>query len=336
MQEIGFGVFAKKAAPRTAAKEGQDFRARAELFQHLVIALPDAGGERPLHHFGVRSGREISAAERRVSRQIIAGRGHLQPVGVFLEGSKKIGEPAVLVTVVVGSGPDAELFHVIAHGGHAAGVDAGGIAQISDDVSDFAERNEIAQSFLPGVKPHGSAAVFGNVGAKEFFRFEARGEEMDVIDERVSDVGGGESGGKLRFPDALGKPGAGGKPAEMFLEINGEAGDLFKLIFGRNRNEDRFIEAATDEFHLAALDQPFQASEILRPVFLDPSEKRPGIMEAETNSRMLFKVLNEWKIGSVVGLFEDMLEIAAGLVRVNEQSEMEFLRHGGSFFSVTS
>jgi hypothetical protein len=51
---------------------------------------------------------------------------------------------------------------------------------------------------------------------------------------------------------------------------------------------------------------------------------------------MLFKVLNEWKIGSVVGLFENVLEIAAGLVRVNEQSEMEFLRHGDSFFSVTS
>jgi hypothetical protein len=122
----------------------------------------------------------------------------------------------------------------------------------------------------------------------------------------------------------------------VFLEINAEAGDLFNLIFGRNRNEDRFVEAATDEFHLAALHQPFQANEILRPVFLDPGEKRPGIMEAETNSRMFLEVLNERKIGGVVGLFENMLEIAAGLVRVNEQSEMEFLRHGGSFFSVTS
>jgi hypothetical protein len=31
-----------------------------------------------------------------------------------------------------------------------------------------------------------------------------------------------------------------------------------------------------------------------------------------------------------------MLEIAAGLVRVNEQSEMELLGHGDSFFSYTS
>jgi hypothetical protein len=51
---------------------------------------------------------------------------------------------------------------------------------------------------------------------------------------------------------------------------------------------------------------------------------------------MLFEVLNEGKISSVVSLFEDMLEIAAGLVRVNEQGEMEFRRHRGSFFSLTS
>jgi len=31
-----------------------------------------------------------------------------------------------------------------------------------------------------------------------------------------------------------------------------------------------------------------------------------------------------------------MLEIAAGLVGVNEQAEMKFLRHGDSFFSPTS
>ena len=87
---------------------------------------------------------------------------------------------------------------------------------------------------------------------------------------------------------------------------------------------------------MAALDQLFQANEILRPVFLDPGKKRPGIVETETNSRMLLEALNEWKIGCVVRLFEDMLEIAAGLVRVNEQSEMEFLRHGDSLFSLTS
>ena len=91
-----------------------------------------------------------------------------------------------------------------------------------------------------------------------------------------------------------------------------------------------------DELDLSALDQFFQANEILRPVILDPGKQRPGIMEAEVNFRVLFEMFNKRKIGCVVGLFENMLEIAAGLVRVNEQGEIKFLRHGDSFFSLTS
>ena len=83
----------------------------------------------------------------------------------------------------------------------------------------------------------------------------------------------------------------------MFLEISSQPADLFALIFEWNGNQDRFIEAATNELHLTALNQLFDTSEILRPMFLDPREERPGIVQAETNSRMPFKMLNEWKIG---------------------------------------
>jgi len=38
------------------------------------------------------------------------------------------------------SGPDAKLFHVVAHGSDAVRVDTGGIAQIGDDVLDFAKK----------------------------------------------------------------------------------------------------------------------------------------------------------------------------------------------------
>ena len=54
-------------------------------------------------------------------------------------------------------------------------------------------------------------------------------------------------------------------------------------------------------------------------------------MEAETTAGMFFEMLDKGKIGIVVGLFEDMAEITAGLVSVNEQGEMEFLRHGDDF-----
>src|SRR3989440_9947442 len=223
--------------------------------------------------------------------KIAAGREKCPLIRVFIQRSKKPGKPAALVTVCVRSGPDTELFHVVAHGSHAARVDASSVAQIGDDVFDFAKRNEITQSFLPGVKPYRLATVFGDVGSKEFFRFEPRGKKMHVIDERVGDVGGGQGGGKLGLPNTLGEPGTGRKPAEVFLEIGSQTRNLLALIFGRNRDQDRFIEAAADQFHLAGLDQLFQANEILWPMFLDPGEKRPGIVEAETNSRVLFEVL---------------------------------------------
>src|SRR4029077_6176838 len=117
----------------------------------------------------------------------------------------------------------------------------------------------------------------------------------------------------------------------MLFDIGGEARDLFALVFGRNGNEDRFVKATTDEFHLAGLDQFFQAREILGAMFFNPGKQRAGIVEAETNAGMLFKMLDKGKIGIVVGLFKDMAEIAAGLVSVNEQGEMEFLRHGDDF-----
>jgi hypothetical protein len=122
----------------------------------------------------------------------------------------------------------------------------------------------------------------------------------------------------------------------VFLDIRSQAGNLFELILGRNRNEDRFVEAATDKLDLARLDKLPQADEIFRPMLLDPGEQRPGIMQAETHSRMPFDMFNEGKVGSGVGLFEDMLEIAARLMGVDEKREMKFLRHGDSFFSLIS
>ena len=120
---------------------------------------------------------------------------------------------------------------------------------------------------------------------------------MNVINKRVGDTSGGKRGGKLWLPNALGEPRAGRRLAEVLLQVGGQASNLFVLILGRNGDQDGLVEAAADKFHLAGLDQLFQANEILRPMFLNPGEERPGIVEAEMNLRMLFKVLDKWKIG---------------------------------------
>src|SRR5258708_19633505 len=102
------------------------------------------------------------------------------------------------------AGPDAELFHVVAHGGDFARVGAGSIAKISDDILDFAKRDEIAQSFLARVKPYGLATVFGEVGAEEFLGLETSGEEMHVVNEGVGHASGGQSAGGFPLPSTPG------------------------------------------------------------------------------------------------------------------------------------
>jgi hypothetical protein len=120
----------------------------------------------------------------------------------------------------------------------------------------------------------------------------------------------------------------------MFFEISGKTRDLFELIFLRNGDEDGFVEAATDKFDLATLDHSFQAREIFGTMLFDPGEKRSGIVQADMDAGVLFEMFDEGEIGRVVRFFENMLEIAAGLVGVDEQGEMEILGHGDCFFSL--
>src|SRR5260370_2883671 len=317
VEQVGFGIFAKEAAPGAATKKGENFRAGTEFLQDLVIALADSRGEHPLHHFRVGRGWKISADERQVRRQIFAGGGNLQPVRVVLKRVKEIREPAVLVTVFMRTGPDTELFHVIAHGSHAVRMEAGGIAKIRDHVCDFAKGNEIAQGFLPGIEADALAKIFSHVSAKKLVRLEAGGQEVNIIDQRVSDVCSRQRGRKLRLPDALGQPGAGGGMAEMLLKIDGPTRALLALIFRRTRDPDVFVEAATDKLNPAGLNQIAQAREIFGPMLLDPNEERTGIVEAEVHAGTFFELFDAREITSLVSSFQDVLEIAARLAGVN-------------------
>jgi len=118
----------------------------------------------------------------------------------------------------------------------------------------------------------------------------------------------------------------------MFFEIGGESRYLFALIFRRNGDENGFVKSTAHKFHLAAPDQFLEAEEILGTVFFDPVEKRTGIVKAELNTGMFFELFDERKIACVVGFLEDMFEIAAGLMGMDQQGEMETLGHGDSFF----
>ena len=120
----------------------------------------------------------------------------------------------------------------------------------------------------------------------------------------------------------------------MPLEIAGEARDLLKLVFGRNGDEDGLVKAATDEFNLATLDQFSKAVKIFGSMLLYPGEQRTGIVKTEANVGMFFQVPQKGEIGIVVRFFQNVFEIAAGLVSMNEKGKVERSRVGHSFFSL--
>src|ERR1700737_2402728 len=143
--------------------------------------------------------------------------------------------------MVEGAGPDTEFLHVVAHGSHLVGVRAGGFLEISDDLVDGAERNEVAKNLLSRNEANSLAVIFRDVVGKQLVGLEACGEKVDIVENRGAYVGFGETGRQLRLPDALGKPCAGGTLAEMVFEIVGETDELHALVRSGYRNENRLV-----------------------------------------------------------------------------------------------
>jgi len=56
-------------------------------------------------------------------------------------------------------------------------------------------------------------------------------------------------------------------------------------------------------------------------------------MEADVDTRMLLKSLKEGQIAARVGLLENMAEVAARLMGVDDQNQLELGRHGDGAFS---
>jgi hypothetical protein len=100
-------------------------------------------------------------------------------------------------------------------------------------------------------------------------------------------------------------------------------------VFGRDRDENGLVEAAADELDLLAVDELAQEIEKFRMIEVKPLQKRAGIVHPETNRRMAKQQVEERKVAAGIGLRVDVVEIADGLVGVDEKNEMK-LGHEGA------
>ena len=203
---------------------------------------------------------------------VFARRSGGQPVGRILQGFEEAVQPAIAVVQVVGAGPGAELLAIVPHGGHAAGMALGAFTKESDGLFARTEGQQVAQNLQAGKNAHGLAAIFADVIAVELVELETGSEEMHVVHQRVFHARRSQRVRRLRLPDALGEPRAIGLAAEFFEQIFAHQLNLPELVLGRNGNQDRFVKAAADQFHLPARGQFPKMVEELRMAALHPFE----------------------------------------------------------------
>src|SRR6516225_10043296 len=191
--------------------------------------------------------------------------------------------------MLVSARPDSKLFHIVAEERHAAGPNFRGFAEKLHGLFDSAKRNQIAKFLQAWEQPDGLAPIFGDVWAKELFGLESCSKKWQIVHQGIGDLGGGKRRGELRLPDALRQPASGRPFGEMFFNVVSQAIELFDAIGFGDRNENRFVKAAANQFDLATRCEVAKADKIARMVLLDPQKQRARIMDGNANGGMLFQ-----------------------------------------------
>ena len=100
--------------------------------------------------------------------------------------------------------------------------------------------------------------------------------------------------------------------------------ELRDLIGVRNRRQNGLVIAPAHQFHLAAFHQFTKLLEIFRMTLFQPLEQNSGKMQAQVNAWMRVQRAHKRRIGFLVGIFDDVIEVSHRLVRMNDKSERDF------------
>ena len=146
----------------------------------------------------------------------------------------------------------------------SAAVLGGVLAEVVDDLLDRAEGDAVAQSLLGAVDDDAVALVVGGVGAPMLLLGDGCGPEVSVVHDGVVVAGHRQRPGHVRLPHALGQPGATRSPAHQRLDLVSHLGQLPHAVVFAQRGQHRFVVAAAQDLHLAALDQGAQTVDHLR------------------------------------------------------------------------
>ena len=108
------------------------------------------------------------------------------------------------------------------------------------------------------------------------------------------------------------------------------AADLADAVAGGDHRQDRLVEGPADDLDPALGDQLGQAVEILGMLDVEPFHQRAAGVQADLQRLVAAEDVEKRPVAVLVGLLEDVVEIADGLMIVEDQDESNGIGHFGN------
>ena len=284
--------------------------------------------QHPFHHLAVAALRQPHRASRRHLADHLRREGHLDPVGVGLEQTEEGLQPPLVEAGLAGVGPDAEFLAVVAKHGQRARPTRREIAKVIDRGLRRRERDHVAKVFADREDRERGAVPLGEPMPVELVLAEAGRLEVGVVEDRPLDSGGSNVAGHAGIPDPLGHPHAGHLGLESPLQPLRRQPDLSDAVPRRQHREHGFVAGAADDLDLSFADQTGHAVEVVGMVAVQPLRQRSARVQGQPDTGMAFEQFQQRQVAVAVGLFDDTVKIADGLMVVENEDEPDGGRHG--------
>ncbi|MNY13118.1 hypothetical protein D3C86_1462350 [compost metagenome] len=199
---------------------------------------------------------------------------------------------------------------------------------MGDDLGSRREGQPVAQGLRDREQVEAHTAFLGAEVAIQFVATLAGTQEVVVVDHDVADASVRQRRDHGGFPDPLGQPGALRRHAGPGRQLGVEGGQLADPVARRDGGEDRFAIAGAEQLDLAALDHRGEQRHVGRKALAQPVEQPAGNMHRETEAGIVEQGLQERLVAAQMRLFDDLREIADGLVGMHAEQQGDGVGHG--------
>ncbi len=154
---------------------------------------------------------------------------------------------------------------------------------------------------------------------------------MSVVQHDVPDAGFRQGPHQVRPPDAFGQPRALRAHSKMLLKIIAEPRELRGFVGIGNGGKDGFEKSSAHQLHLTARRQLFDLLEKLGMALFNPLQQAAGKMQPHADARMAKERPDKRAVSLLVSFFENVIEVADGLMRVDHQRQGDLVQQATSF-----